>query len=107
MIGLMVLAPLKLLAADIISWTTPDSPPRFINDGTFANQGYGDRQLHHLFNWLLGWDHHILQVDVATVWHEMALHDGICMIGVLRTPEREALYRFSDRFVRIPAYRLV
>ena len=87
-------------AAETIEWVLPDVPPIFIKEGPLRDTGFGDRQLRFLIGALPDFEHHIRLVPPGRLWFEMSHEDGICSLGVAKTPERAAFARFSDRSVR-------
>jgi uncharacterized protein (TIGR02285 family) len=77
----------------LITWMQADTPPFHIGDG----QGVKDRQYLFLAAHLPQFRHRQMIASVARNWYELEHADGICIVGVSRTPEREKFTLFSQR----------
>jgi len=81
----------------LITWMQADTPPFHIGEGPLAGQGVKDRQYQFLSQHLPRFQHRQMIASVARNWYDLEHSDGICIIGVARTPEREKYTLFSER----------
>ena len=102
-----ILAACPVFAADTVTWLTSDLPPQYISEGKFAGLGIKDQQLRLIRGELTEYDHREIQASIGRLWYEMQHEDGVCGIGVLRSPEREKIAVFTERPVPVPGFRLI
>ncbi len=81
----------------LITWMQADTPPFHIDDGPLAGQGIKDRQFHFLAEHLPQFRHHLMVASVARNWYAIEHSDGVCIIGVASTAEREKFTLYSRR----------
>jgi len=98
---------LSAQAADSVSWMSEDSPPFYIYQGPLAGQGAGDLALGQIFARLPSFDHRRSEASIARIFHEMQYRDGVCYLGALRDPTREAFARFNRRPILLPSFRVL
>lgn len=105
---LMVLMMSAVHAEDsTIRWMLTGVPPKFMVDGPFRGQGYGEQQVALLSKRLPQFKHKLELVTPARLWHEMQAGQGVCSIDIADLPEREKWAVFSRRVTSIPTYRLI
>ena len=92
---------------ETIRWMLTGVPPKFVPDGPFRGQGYGEQQVAFLSKRLPQFDHKLELVTPARLWHEMQAGQGICSIDIASLPEREKWAVFSRRVTSTPSYRLL
>ena len=92
---------------ETIRWMLTGVPPKFVVDGPFRGQGYGEQQVAFLSQRLPQFEHKVELVTPARLWHEMQAERGICSIDIAYLPERDAWAVFSRRLTSIPTYRLL
>ena len=83
----------------LITWMQADTPPFHIGEGPLAGQGVKDRQYRFLTQHLPQFSHRLMIASTARDWYDLEHSDGICIIGVSRTPEREKFTLFSERLL--------
>jgi len=92
--------------AETVTWIIHDAPPQYIFDGPLAGQGYKDQQLRFLIAQLPQFQHRVIKGSISRAWHELALNDGICTLGMLPNKEREDAAALAERPVLVPGFRL-
>ena len=80
-----------------VTWMQADTPPFHIGGGPQTGLGIKDRQYHFLAGHLPQFRHHLLVASVARNWYAIEHSDGVCIIGVASTAEREKFTLFSQR----------
>ncbi|MCG8572738.1 MAG: TIGR02285 family protein [Spirochaetes bacterium] len=73
-----------------------DWPPVYIVEGPYKAQGNADAILQFFQEKLTEYEHETLLVNPARAVHEMKQGKKVCMVGTLKTPEREEFLYFSD-----------
>lgn len=76
--------------------------PGHIAEGPMAGTGFLDLQLHWLIARLDMFDNEIEEATNSRGFHELAQHDGQCMVGVAETPERSAIAVYSRISMVVP-----
>jgi len=94
-------------AAQTITWLTSDLPPQYIAEGELAGLGIKDQQLKLIAEQVPDYQHHTVRASISRLWYQIQHEDGMCGIGVLRSPEREKFAVFSRRPVLVPGFRLI
>jgi uncharacterized protein (TIGR02285 family) len=94
--------PLPAIAADVpsermaIDWQVFGSPPNYILDGPARGQGALDRSLREVaIPMLPEFDHRIHEVPYRRLEVNMRIQPTACVLGLLKTPERETYMQFS------------
>lgn len=105
--ALVLLLSYPAAAAETVIWLTTDLPPQYIGEGKFAGLGIKDQQLRLILGELKEYDHREIQASIGRLWYEMQREDGVCGLGVLRSPEREKIAVFTERPVPVPGFRLI
>lgn len=82
-------------AKDTIKWLVYDWPPVYITDGPFQGQGNADAILKFFQQQLIGYDHVTVPVNPARAIATMRSGADACMVGTLKTPEREKFLYFA------------
>ena len=82
-------------ARDTITWMESDMPPYFINSGPLQRQGYGNVITNLITAQLPDYDHRFLVTNVVRHFNRMKQGEKVCVIGLYKTPEREAFIEFS------------
>jgi len=95
------------VAAQTITWLTSDLPPQYIAEGELAGLGIKDQQLRLISEQVPEYQHRTLRASISRLWYQIQHEDGMCGIGVLRTPERDKIAVFSRRAVVVPGFRLI
>lgn len=91
-------------AQDSITWMKAALAPFYLLEGELKNQGYGDVAVTLMQEHLAGYEHGIIEANIAR--HIYALKKGkkVCTAGLFRTPERESFIEFSiPSFFTLPA----
>ncbi len=96
-----------LAAAQTITWLTSDLPPQYIAEGELAGLGIKDQQLRLISDQVPEFQHRTMRASISRLWYQIQHEDGMCGIGVLRTPERDKIAVFSRRYVVVPGFRLI
>jgi uncharacterized protein (TIGR02285 family) len=96
-----------LAAAQTITWLTSDLPPQYIAEGELAGLGIKDQQLRLISGQVPEYQHRTMRASISRLWYQIQHEDGMCGIGVLRSPEREKIAVFSHRPVLVPGFRLI
>lgn len=104
---MITMLPQSLLAGDVIHWLTADNPPIYIYRGGEAGRGVGDQQLAFLQNLLPEYEHRTIQADSARISYALEHDDAVCVLGALKSFERERVAQFSNRPNIVPGYRLL
>lgn len=94
-------------AAQTITWLTSDLPPQYIAEGELAGLGIKDQQLRLISEQVPDYRHRTVRASISRLWYQIQHEDGMCGIGVLRSPEREKIAVFSHRAVVVPGFRLI
>ncbi len=105
--ALALLCAHPLAAAETVTWLTTDLPPQYIGEGKFAGLGIKDQQLRLIHKELSDYEHRDIQASIGRLWYEMQRTDGVCGLGVLRSPERDKIAVFTERPVPVPGFRLI
>jgi len=80
-----------------ITWMMADTPPFHIGDGPLRDQGIRDLQRQFLQHALPQFAHRTVIASVTRNWYDMQRNDGVCIVGVVHLPERDAFASFSAR----------
>ncbi len=94
-------------AAQTITWLTSDLPPQYIAEGELAGMGIKDQQLKLISDQVPDYRHRTVRASISRLWYQIQHEDGMCGIGVLRSPEREKFAVFSRRSVLVPGFRMI
>ena len=95
------------VAGDTVTWLTSDLPPQYIAEGELSGLGIKDQQLKLIATEFPDLQHRTLRASISRLWYQIQHEDGMCGIGVLRSPEREKIAAFSRRPVLVPGFRLI
>ncbi|NVJ97099.1 MAG: hypothetical protein HWE25_03045 [Alphaproteobacteria bacterium] len=91
-----------------ITWFGGNFPPAFIPSGPMKGQGVGDMGLALLRTRLPGYRHAFQVSTFAQGFSAMRERDGVCMYGVIHTPERIAEFALSENItISLPNRLLV
>lgn len=96
------ITPLSGHCNDEISWIYLGFPPVFIEDGPFANQGYGDFVLKVLMDNVTGYTHKRLKCNVVRAQELLRSQANVGHPAFLKRPDRDSYTEVS-----IPAYVLI
>jgi len=94
-------------AAQTVTWLTSDLPPQYIAEGELAGLGIKDQQLKLISDQVPDYQHRTMRASISRLWYQIQHEDGMCGIGVLRSPEREKFAVFSRRPVLVPGFRVI
>jgi len=95
------------VAADMVTWLTSDLPPQYIAEGELSGLGIKDQQLRLITAQFPEIQHRTMRASISRLWYQIQHEDGMCGIGVFRTPEREKFAAFTRRSVPVPGFRLI
>lgn len=84
-----------------IVWFHSDFPPIFILSGPFKGRGTADRREEFLMRQIPSFSHTKVTANVARMQEEMKNQNNICSSSLLKTPEREKNFIFSDALTEI------
>ncbi len=84
-----------LFAKDTITWMKYAWPPVYIDQGLYKGQGNADAILSFFQEELTEYDHKMINVNPSRAILSMKRGDNICMVGTLKTPEREKFLNFT------------
>ena len=104
-IGAAVLAGMGLAwsaEGQTVDWLVFDAPPMYIREGPLANQGSSDEAIALLTSRLPNYRHRTTLTTFARAWYQIRHSDGICIVGVSKTPERESFAKFSESIFNGP-----
>jgi len=108
LVALVFALPLPAGARDTITWMEVDMPPFLIQEGIDRNQGYGDVVSAILRQRLPEYDHQKMVTNAIRRFSAFEKGEHVCMVGLYRTPEREAFMHFSiPTFLTMPAALIV
>ena len=91
----------------VIRWMLTGVPPKFMTEGPFRGQGYGEQQIALLSRRLPQFGHKMELVTPARLWHEMQAGPGVCSVDIAELPERGKWAVFSRRSTSVPGYRML
>ncbi len=91
----------------IIHWYMGDSPPRFINDGPFKDEGYADKTYYYLKEKIPQFDHRRVNAPLNRALADMKHRDGICQMGMTKSKERQEFIAFTHLMVKSLPNRLI
>ncbi len=87
--------PIVLHAEDKIIWATPNWPPFHIVEGANKGKGISDAFIDYLQEKLKDYNHKIRQMNFAR-YHQSAQNgQKMCMVCLLKNPEREKVMHYS------------
>ncbi len=87
--------PSILFAKDRITWMKYVWPPVYIDKGPYKEQGNADSILKFFQEQLTEYDHETINVNPARAIEEMKNGKKVCLVGTLKTLEREKFLYFS------------
>lgn len=91
----------------IVRWYHDHYPPTFISHGPHKNQGYGDKTYEFLKANLPQFEHVKVPSTFNRALAQLRDQDGVCVMGMFKTPEREAYTAFTNVLVKTLPNRLV
>ncbi len=80
----------------IIDWYLSDMPPAQIRSGKSAGQGYADRATWLVVAEIPGFRHRLKVGNPQRIRSDVESKPNACVVGMIRTPEREAVLLFSE-----------
>jgi uncharacterized protein (TIGR02285 family) len=83
-------------AGDTIRWGGADNPPFHIFSGPGADTGYSDIVRIFFADRLTEYDHQKVKMTLARLMENARNGENYCYCNLRRTPEREALFYYSD-----------
>ncbi len=96
LVGICIfIVPSFLFAKDRITWMKYDWPPVYISKGLYKGQGNADAILKFFQEQLYEYDHITIQVNPARAIKLMKDGEKVCMVGTLKTPERERFLYYA------------
>jgi uncharacterized protein (TIGR02285 family) len=91
----------------MLRWFHDHYPPTFIGRGPHKGQGYGDKTYEYLKAKLPQYRHEKIAATFNRGLAQIKDQDGVCVMGMFKTPEREEFVAFSDVMVKTLPNRLV
>ena len=82
-------------ARDTITWLETNMPPYSFIAGPLQRQGYGNVIADLIAAGLPEYDHRYLNTNVVRHFNRLQKGEKVCIIGLYKTPEREAFIEFS------------
>lgn len=95
-LALALLSAAPCRAADVVRWGVADNPPFHILSGPRAGTGYSDIVRRFFIEKMPEYEHETVRVTLARLME--AAREGLdyCYCNLRKTPEREALFHYSD-----------
>lgn len=83
-----------------VRWLITDFPPQFILAGPRRGNGLAEIAQNIVFARLPGYRHRLETVpaNYPRIEHELKIHDNVCFAALLKTPERERDFVFSQPY---------
>lgn len=96
--------PCQILAKESITWMKAALAPFYLLEGELTNQGYGDASVQLMQENLPGYEHTVIEANIARHLYKFKKGEKVCTAGLFRTPERESFIEFSTpSFFTLPA----
>ncbi|MBG0791632.1 MAG: hypothetical protein H0S80_14165 [Desulfovibrionaceae bacterium] len=90
----------------LIHWGVTDDPPFHIVSGPDVDTGYSDMSRRFFAKRLTEYDHRKVRLTLARLMENARHGENYCYCNLLRTPERDKLFYFSDITAIAPGARL-